>query len=173
MILFCNLSKKLAMYFDENTVEKAILTNPASAGISIIEIESIANSCIKYETNKVTAISAVAGIPGGVAMIGTIPADIAQYFGHIVRILQKLIYLYGWKELYNEDGEFDDETTNILTLFIGVMFGVQAANSAVVKIAASAALRLKKSLASKALTKGVIYPVVKKVAQILGVRMTK
>ena len=42
------------------------------------------------EFNKVSAISFVSGLPGGVAMFGTVPADLAQYSGHILRILQKV-----------------------------------------------------------------------------------
>lgn len=66
-------------------------------------------------------------------MIGTIPADLTQYFGHVLRILQKLIYLYGWEELSSMDGNIDDETTNILTLFVGVMFGVNGAATTITK----------------------------------------
>lgn len=167
------LQKELSKYFSEDVVELAISKNPAYAGITTTEIEKIAKACIDYETNKVSGISAAAGIPGGLAMIGTVPADTAQYFAHIIRILQKLVYLYGWKELYNAEGDFDDETTNQLTLFIGVMFGVNAANAAITKLAQSVAIKVEKSLANKALTKTFIYPIVKKVAQILGVQMTK
>lgn len=167
------LRKELSKYFKKPIVDLAIEKNPASAGISINQLEKIAKSCIKYETNKVTMISAVAGIPGGLAMLGTVPADMAQYFAHIIRILQKLIYLYGWKEIYNTDGDFDDETVNQLTLFIGVMFGVNAANAVVTKLAHCAALQVEKSLANKALTKGIIYPIVKKTAEKLGVKITK
>lgn len=167
------LRRELSKYFSQEIVELAIQRNPASAGVSIDQIEVIAKSCINYETNKVTAISAAAGIPGGLAMVGTVPVDITQYFAHIIRILQKLIYLYGWEELYNSNGEFDDETTNRLTIFIGVMFGVNSANAVVTKVAQSAATKIEKSLANKALTKGIIYPVVKKIAQKIGVNMTK
>lgn len=167
------LRKELSKHFSENIVDIAIEKNPAYAGIGTKQLEAIAKSCIKYETNKVTLISTLAGIPGGIAMIGTVPGDTAQYFAHIIRILQKLIYLYGWQELYNSNGDFDDETINQLTLFIGVMFGVNTANVVVAKLAQSAALKVEKSLANKALTKGVIYPIVKKIAGILGVKMTK
>ncbi|MDC4250857.1 hypothetical protein M3X99_07490 [Clostridium perfringens] len=167
------LENELSKYFSQDTVQEAIRSNPASAGISVNQIEKIANACINFETNKVTSISTIAGIPGGFAMIGTVPADTAQYFAHIIRILQKLIYLYGWKEIYNSDGDFDDETTNELTLFIGVMFGVNTANAAITKLAQSAAGKVEKSIINKTLTKGVIYPIVKKIANILGVKMTK
>jgi len=167
------LRKELSKNFDRSIVDLAIQKNPASAGIKTDTLERIANACIKYESNKVTLLSAAAGIPGGVAMFGTVPADMAQYFAHIVRILQKLIYLYGWQDIYNEDGEFDDATLNQLTLFIGVMFGVNAANAVVKKLADSAARHAEKTLARKALTKGAVYPIVKKVATMIGVKMNK
>ena len=50
-----------------------------SAGIPFEVITEVANTFVTYETRKVTGISALAGIPGGIAMFGTIPADFAQY----------------------------------------------------------------------------------------------
>lgn len=167
------LQAALSPYFDEDTVRAAVAVNPAYAKIPADEITKIANSCIRYETTKVTLLSFAAGIPGGIAMLGTVPTDLAQYFGHLLRIIQKLIYLYGWQALFNEDNRMDDETQNLLTLFLGVMFGVNGATAAIVKISESAAQKAAKSLAQKALTKGVVYPVVKKVAAALGVKMTK
>ena len=43
-------------------------------------------------------------------MAGTIPADLAQDFAHVMRVEQKLAYLYGWQSFLNEDDEVDDET---------------------------------------------------------------
>lgn len=167
------LKKELSKFFDDEIVEKAVATNPAQAGIGQKIIEQIAKSCIKYEATKVTALSAAAGIPGGIAMAATIPADLAQYFGHIIRILQKLVYLYGWQELFYDEESYDDETNNQLTLFIGVMFGVNAAQTAIRKLAAAIAIKAEKTLIRKALTKGVIYPIVKQVAKAIGIKMTK
>ena len=167
------LYKELIKVCPKEQVEIAIQHNPAYAGIDLSKVSKIAEDCIKYETKKVSLISFTAGIPGGFAMAGTIPADMTQYFGHILRILQKLIYLYGWEEILQEDGKLDDETANLLTLFFGVMFGVNGAAGAITKISTSAAKKASKDIASKALTKGTIYPIVKKIAQILGVKMTK
>ena len=168
------LRKELSRYFDEETIDKAIETTPAQAGIHVKDLERIANACINYETGKVTAFSFGMGIPGGFAMMGTVPADMAQLFGHVIRILQKLIYLYGWNDLFHsKDDELDDETTNQLTLFIGVMFGVNVANIAVTKIANNFAIRAVNVLPRIALTKGAIYPIVKQIAKMLGIRMTK
>ena len=85
------LRKELLKYCDKPQVEIAILNNPAYAGIELPIIDQIAKSCINYETNKVSAISFASGIPGGLAMIGTIPADVTQYFAHVLRIMQKLV----------------------------------------------------------------------------------
>lgn len=167
------LLKELIKFYPKEKVDIAIQNNPAYAGIDISTIDKIANSCINYETNKVSSISFAAGIPGGFAMAGTIPADITQYFAHILRILQKLIYLYGWEEILPEDGSIDDDTSNIITLFVGVMFGVNGAASTITKISASAAQKASKNIAAKALTKGTLYSIVKKIAQALGVKMTK
>lgn len=167
------LRSALTPHYSEEIVEKAISVNPAYAGIPKSEIKKIADSCIKYEATKVTLISFAAGIPGGIAMIGTVSADLVQYFGHVLRILQKLIYLYGWQGLFDDGDKMDDETANLLTLFVGVMFGVNGASAAITKITESATQKVAKSLAQKALTKGTIYPIVKKVATALGVKMTK
>lgn len=167
------LRKELSKFFDNDIVEKAIKTNPAQAGIGQKIIEHIAKSCIKYEATKVTALSTAAGIPGGYAMAATVPADLAQFFGHVIRILQKLVYLYGWQELFNDEESYDDETSNQLTLFIGVVFGVNAAQAVIKKLSHAIAIKAEKTLVRKALTKGVIYPIVKKIAQAIGVKMTK
>lgn len=167
------LFKELIKFCPKEQVDIAIENNPAYAGIELSIIDKIDKSCINYETNKVTTISFVSGIPGGFTMFATIPADITQYFAHILRILQKLIYLYGWEEILPEDGKIDDDTSNMLTLFVGVMFGVNGAASTITKISASAAQKASKDIAAKALTKGTIYPIVKKIAQVLGVKMTK
>jgi len=168
------LRKELSKHHDDDVVSKAIETNPAQAGLSVKNLDHVAKACITFETRKVSAISAAAGLPGGFAMAATIPADVAQFFGHIIRVLQKLAYLYGWQDMFQgDDDEIDDSTANELTLFIGVMFGVNAANIALSRVATLAALNVPKKLVQQALTKGTIYPIVKKIATAIGVKMTK
>ena len=167
------LRKELRGKYSKEIVVLAIEYNPAYAGIKAEDLDQIAKSCITSETTKVTALSAAAGIPGGFGLIGAIPADLAQYFGHILRALQELIYIYGWKELDLNTNNMSEETKNILTLFVGIMFGVNGAATAVNKMAGQMAKQVAKKLPQKALTKGVVYPVVKKVATMLGVHMTK
>lgn len=81
------LRTSLSKYFDADTVNTAISKSPAYAGIRVNEIAKIAKSCIDHETTKVTLLSAAAGVPGWLAMIGTVTADLVQYFAHVIRIL--------------------------------------------------------------------------------------
>lgn len=154
-------------------ISAAIETTPAEAGVSRDVIIAVANTSVRYETGKVTALSAVAGLPGGLAMVGTVPVDTAQYFGHVLRISQKLAYIYSWPDLFSDDEDLDEATEGLLILFVGVMFGVNGAQATVSKLAGMIAEQTIKTLPRRALTKGVIYPVVKKVATVLGAKMTK
>jgi hypothetical protein len=168
------LRAALKRHCSDEQIEIAVSESPAAAGISSEVVRAVANDSINFETAKVTTISAAAGLPGGFAAIGTIPADMIQYFGHVLRIAQKLAYIYSWPDLFEEDGdEVDDATEGILTLFVGVMFGVQLAQAGVAKLSTMMAEQVLKKLPQQALTHGAIYPVVKKVAAYLGVRMTK
>ncbi|MGN8245943.1 hypothetical protein ACTHAM_003072 [Cellulomonas soli] len=168
------LRSALKRHCSEEQIEQAIATTPAAAGIPLTTITDVANTSIAYETSKVTGISTVAGIPGGLAMLGTVPADMAQYVGHMLRIAQKLAYVYSWPDLFAGDGDdLDEATEGILTLFVGVMVGVQFAQSGVSRVSAMIAAQVVRKLPQQALTKGAIYPIVKKVTGLLGVQMTK
>ena len=108
-------------------------------------------------------------------MAATIPADIIQYYGYILRAAHKLMYLYGFPEIgiNGETQGFDSETMNILIVCLGVMYGVAGANNAIKAIANAFAKGVEKKLLNTALTKGTLYPLVKSVAKWFGVRMTK
>lgn len=167
------LERELKTKFPKDVVEKAIVSNPAQAGISKDEIEAIAKQCINLETNAASAISFAAGVPGGLAMIATVPDDITQYFAFTLRVMQKLAYLYGFDDFEINNGNVSDETMNEILFFLGVMFGVQEATAAIKVIAETASKKAAKSLARKALTKGALYPIVKKIATSMGFKMTK
>jgi hypothetical protein len=168
------LRTALKRHCTDEQIKRAIADSPAAAGIPLKVIAEAANTSIAYETSKATGLSTLAGIPGGLAMVGTVPADLAQYMGHMLRIAQKLAYIYSWPDLFAEEGEEVDEATeSMLILFVGVMFGVQIAQGGVARVASMIAGNVAKKLPQKALTQGVIYPIVKRVASYLGVNMTK
>lgn len=168
------LRTALKRHCTEEQITQAIAESPAAADVPLTVVREAANTSIAYETSRVTGISVAAGIPGGLALIGTVPADMAQYMGHLLRIAQKLAYIYSWPDLFGADGDdIDEATEGMLTLFVGVMVGVQLAHRGVTKVSTMIAAQVVKTLPQKALTKGAIYPLVKKVAQLLGLQMTK
>ena len=156
-------------------IDDVIATNPVHAKIPSEEIDKIADEVIKYERTCVTGISAALGVPGGFAMAATIPADIAQYYGYMLRATQKLLYLYGFPEIDTKERgqKFDSETINILVVCLGVMYGAAGANKAVKAMAKALASGVEKKLLNMALTKGTIYPIVKNVAKWFSIKMTK
>lgn len=161
--------------YDQETINAAVASTPVKAGIPKDEIDKIADQVIAYERNCVSGISTALGMPGGLAMAATIPADIAQYYGFMLRAAQKLMYLYGFPQIdtTEKDHVFDSETINILTLCLGVMYGAAGANNALKAIANALATGVERQLMKKALTKGTIYPIVKSIGKWFGQKITK
>ena len=155
-------------------VKAAVDTNPQKAGVSMAVMDELADAAISIETRKVSGLSALAGLPGGLAMFGTIPADIVQYFAHSLRIEQKLAYIYGWESFLNDEDEVDDETMYRLILFLGVMMQVGSVNVSLTKFAAQTAkIGVAKTIQKQALTKTLWYMPLKKVLRAVGVNLTK
>ncbi len=169
------LQKEFQKHLPQDIIDDAIAYNPLYAKIPTEIIDKIADEVIKFERNCVSGISTALGMPGGVAMVATIPADIAQYYGYMLRATQKLLYLYGFPEIDTAEKEqhFDTETLNVLIICLGVMYGTVGASNALKAMAKALASGVEKQLLRKALTKGTIYPIVKSVAKWFSIKMTK
>ncbi len=157
----------------ETQVDLAIAERPAVAGVDPEVLDAIARESIVLETNKSSWMSFAAGLPGGLAMVGTIPADITQYYVHAFRIMQKVAYLYGWDDFLEDVDDTDDETLAKLAFFFGVMVGVGSAAAGLKAFANSAGRAVAKNVARAALTKTTWYPVLKSVLRAIGVKVTK
>ena len=164
------LQKELKKYCTKEQLEKAISEGTGRAEISINILDKVSKGSIAFHTTTVSSASALAGLPGGWFMTGTIPADIAQYYYHVIVISQKLAYIYGWTEL---DGDASDDFLTILTLFIGVMSGAKAANEAVKQISKLLSKEVAKRLPKTALTKLGLFQIARQIAKWLGVKLTK
>lgn len=170
------LRKSLLKHYPQEVIDVAVEQSPMKAKIPLAEIDKIADNVIQYERTCVSGISTALSIPGGVAMVATIPADIAQYYAYLLRTTQKLLYLYGFPEIDTDEkgSKFDDGTMNTLMVCFAVMYGAVGANNALKQIATALGKGVEKQLVNKALTKGTIYPAVKKVAtKWFGSKMNK
>ena len=159
--------------YDEKVVDLAIKYNPAYAGIDVTDIDKIAKACIRNENILITGASVALGIPGGAAAVGGMLMDVTNYYGGVLRILQKLAYLYGWKDFELKSDEIDEQTKSYLLAFLGVMFGVKEANCCIAKLSALLASNIAKKLPKEALTKQMFYQVTKSVLKVVGVKLTK
>jgi len=146
---------------------------PVEAKVSKEKLAAISNKLILKRTSQSSVASFAAGIPGGLAMSATIPADVLQVFGMSLRLAQELSYLYGAQDL-GRDGQVDDEKVkNQLLLYCGVMFGVSGAVSGVRVLSTQIAKTTLKKSPQKALTKTFCYPIVKQIGKAIGVKVTK
>jgi len=167
------LRKELSKHVSPEMLECAIETTPAKAKIPKEVIHRIATSSIRWHRTGVSSVSFVAGIPGGWWIAGTVPADLAQFFWHVLILLQKLAYLYGWPDLTGDEEHLDDETLLILTVFIGVMFGAESAAKVLGDLAERAATEVLKRLPREALTKYGLYRLAREIAKWIGIKLTK
>lgn len=169
------LRKELMKNYSQEVIDNAVLYSPIKANVSSEDVDKIANDVINFERICVSGISTALGVPGGAMMVATVPADIIQYYAYMLRAAQKLLYLYGFPEIISdEEGTtIDSGTINILILCLGVMYGVAGAKNALIVLSKALGTGVKKELMKKALTKGTIYPIIKKIVKWFGVSLTK
>lgn len=160
-----------AHYTDEQITQ--FLENGTIGTVPVSILDELATDCINRHTRIVTTTSFVCGIPGGFALLGTIPSDLIQYYFHVFVLSQKVAYLYGYPDLCDDEGHFTDDAKEILTVFVGVMGGVTAANKVVQEIAEQVQKALLKRMPTYVLTKTFLYPLVKQVAKWIGINLTK
>jgi hypothetical protein len=167
------LRRALSKHVTEKVLQSAIDTSPAKARVSKSIIRRIATASIKWHRAGVSTLSFASGLPGGWWIAGTAPADLTQFFWHVLVILQKLAYLYGWPELFSEDSELDDETLLILTVFVGAMVGAESAAKVLGDIAERATAQVLKRLPRETLTKWGLYRLAREVAKGIGIKLTE
>lgn len=163
------LQNNFSSRFDREIVARIVQTSPIRAGVNESVLYEIARECIDYEQKKVSALSFVTGSGGFVG----IPADLAQYLAHVLRISQKLAYIYGYPEILSIEGSMDEKTQKIILLFIGVMYGVSGANKVIAEISRSLAGKVGKDILRAALTKTAWYPLLQRVCKQVGIKVTK
>ena len=164
------LHDKFAKHYDEAMVGTITELGTGRAGVPPILLDDLAFEVIKGHKLLATGASAAAGLPGGFGLLATVPADLAQYYFHVLQVAQKLAYLYGYPDL-EKTGR--DDFLLSMTLFIGVMNDIGVAVKGVRDFSRMLAEGSDDDMARLAMTRGAIYPVVKQVARILGVSVTK
>lgn len=158
----------------DEDIKISVSETPLSV-IPAAEIDKAAASVINSHTAKVTGVSTLAGIPGGIGMLATIPADLANYYYHVVLVGQKLAYLYGFPDMIDNKGRLTPDGEIMLTAFIGVMNKVEIANELVKKIATEIARRLSEETAMRVagaiFQKQIVAQTIETIANKLGTQI--
>lgn len=158
---------------DPKKISNAISTNPIDAGIDKKTLDKVAKSIINKRTLISSGSSFVAGLPGGFAMMASVPADMAQYFGIAIRLAQELVYIYGEEDLFDGASIYDSKVRHTLIVYIGVMFGIEGASQVVRLVSSQLSKAALKKLPTKALTKTFYYPIIKNIGRMLSIKVTK
>lgn len=166
------LAKNFSKHVSPNQLAEVIEKGPINANIDKKIINKVAKKVISNRTMKSSIVSFAAGVPGGLAMAATIPADTAQFFGMVLRLSQEIGYIYGYEDFW-DDGLDLENVNGDLVLFLGVMFGVGGAVATIKVLSFQISKEALKKLPNKALTKTIYYPIIKKIASYIGVKVTK
>ncbi|MEK0209517.1 hypothetical protein [Bifidobacterium mongoliense] len=154
-------------------VNDVLSRGPVESGISRDELSALAKRIVDTATLQSSGMSFLTGLPGGLTMAATIPADIAQFYAMDLRMAQQIAYLYGEPDLFRNGLPDDEQVRNQLTIFCGVMFGVSGAVSLARAASAKIGKQIMSTLPKKALTKALYYRLIKSIAKVLGIKMTK
>lgn len=162
-------------------IDKILADGPQSV-YTVDSLRKKADEVIRSSTRKTSAVSFAAGLPSNPAlMIAAGAADVTQYFGFALNLAQKIAYIFGEDQIFNDkedliskNGEAIPEDAQVrMIAYIGGMMGVSGASGLIIKTSQAAGANIGKKVAGQALTKTTWYPIAKKVGSILGYKITK
>lgn len=155
------LVDKFSKELDPKDIPTLLEQGPTSL-LSQEILDRVANACIRDNVLLASGTSVLAGLPGGIAMAITIPADVAQFYGFSLKLAQELGYIYGYEDLWASREELSEDAQNTLLLYLGVMLGVNGTAALLRAGGITIAKQVMKTVPNKALTKTLWYPILKK-----------
>ncbi|MCO7125001.1 hypothetical protein NIE88_04325 [Sporolactobacillus shoreicorticis] len=158
--------------FPKEDLERLIKIGPVNY-FGQAELEKRAAQLIHNATLKSSAMSFAAGIPGGLAIAATIPADTTQFYAIALRLAQELGYLYGREELWNNQELATKRGRETLILYLGAMLGVSGTGAMLRVLSSKLAAGALERIPQKSLEQTIYYPLIRKVAAFFGAKMTK
>ncbi len=110
---------------------------PLAAGIPLEEIDRLAWNMVRLEAGRSAGLSFLTGLPGGgLGLAAGLTADVVQYYGVGLIILQKMLYLYNYdQDVFSEGLEQEEGRLELFTACALAMF----ADELSLRIAADAA----------------------------------
>lgn len=165
------LTEALGGKVSPSTLEKAIADGTKAADIPLDIIQDAAKKCIKQTKAISNSESALTGLPGGVAGISLgIVADITQFYGNLIILIQKLLYLYGVGDLRSSKDDF----ASAIMIYIGVACGFKGIDD-VAKVLFKILQKnyTEQSVKLILFAKPLFYATARKVAKVIGIKLSK
>lgn len=174
-IVRVNREEFLAKLFGKSPYLKEILEQGPHAVFTPDSLRKKADEVINDNTTKTAIASFVSGLPSNpVLMAAAGGADVVQYYGFAIRLAQQLAFLFGEDDLFTDGStELSEEAQGRVLAYLGAMLGVSGAAQLVSNASVTVGATLGKRVAAQALTKTAWYPLLKKVASAIGVKITK
>lgn len=170
-----NREEFLAKLFGKSPYLDEILKEGPQAVFTPDSLRKKADEIINDNTTKSTFASFMSGLPSNPALMAAAGgADVVQYFGFAIRLAQQLAYLFGEDDLFTDGTtELSEEAQARVLAYLGAMLGASGAAQLISRASVTAGTTLGKRVAAQALTKTAWYPLFKKVASAIGIKITK
>lgn len=152
-----------------------ILKDGPQAVYTIKALRLRATRLVDSCTKKTALASFIAGLPANpVIAVPTTTIDVVQNMAFALNLAQKIAYLFGEDDLFREDHvSLSEEMQYRIVGYLGIMMGASGAGSLVMKTSLNVGRHLGNKVMRQALTKTLWYPLFKKVASSIGVKITK
>jgi len=122
------LRKTLEGKYPQDVIDKAVSEKPLAAGIPVEDIDKLVDEVIKDEGNYVEKLSKALSLAGGAGAAAAAPANLAQYYGYLLRCSQKILYLYCFPQLDLKDKE-GRKGVAVLTICVAIMEQIEDAKN--------------------------------------------
>lgn len=163
------LRKELHGKVAPDIIERAISYGTKNAGIPFEIIDKLADNCISSRSSLAVTESFLSGLPGGlVGLLGGSAVDIIQFYANFLNLAQKLMYLYGFRDIK----ELDSSQEDIMVVMLGAASGVEIANKYVKILLSKSASKWLEKIAAEEAGKSAVKILAEKVLIAFGKKST-
>ncbi len=123
--------------YSADIVETAVSKSPQIADIPPKKLNKIAHKVSKQKNKFLSSVATKHLMPKKISRFASIPTEITLYYAHVLYTIQKLMYLYGFPQIKNEENEKELplETITIFSICLGTMYEAEGANTALKTVA--------------------------------------
>lgn len=159
------LIKELKGKVSDEIIENSVNNGTKAAGVPVELIEKLAKNTMNSKALLTVTASFLSGLPGGlIGLLGGSSADVIQYYANFFNLAQKLMYLYGYKDI----SELDSSQEEIMIVVLGAASGVEVANAFLKKILSETAVKWQEKVLAQQFGRSSVKIVADRVMVSLG-----